>query len=179
MKALLIVDLQNDFCPGGKLAVPEGDQIVAVINELLAEFPLVIASKDWHPEESIHFEKWPHHCLQKTAGAEFHPDLKEEKINKVFFKGTENKDDGYSAFEASNEDLKKYLEEHGVTDLYITGLATDYCVKATALDAVEAGFNTYLIKDAVAGIDEKDVEKAFAEMEKKGIKIISQKNPGS
>ncbi len=98
MKALLIVDVQNDFCPGGTLAVPEGDKVVPVINQIMDFFPLVIASKDWHPTDSVHFKKWPPHCLQNTPGSDFHPQLNSSKIKTVFLKGTKNKDDGYSTF---------------------------------------------------------------------------------
>ncbi|MDP2424579.1 MAG: nicotinamidase [Bacteroidales bacterium] len=153
MKALLIVDLQNDFCPGGALAVKEGDLIVPVVNQLMPHFSLIVASMDWHPRNSIHFEKWPVHCLQHSEGAAFHHDLNSERIEKVFLKGTQNLDDGYSAFEATNFNLPEYLNNHDVTDLYICGLATDYCVKATALDAQKHGFNTFVITDAIRGVD--------------------------
>src|SRR5579859_2188035 len=135
MKALLIVDVQNDFCPGGTLAVPEGDKVVPVINRLEDAFPLVVASKDWHPKDTVHFQKWPPHCIQNSRGAEFHPGLETAKIQETFLKGTYNRDDGYSAFEATSNDLEKYLREKGVMELYVTGIATDYCVKASALDA--------------------------------------------
>src|SRR5277367_3833051 len=131
MKALLIVDVQNDFCPGGTLAVPEGDKVVPVINQLMDQFPIVVASKDWHPKDTVHFQKWPPHCVQGTKGAEFHPGLDASKVQKIFLKGNHNKDDGYSAFEATNDNLAAFLKKKEVTDLYIVGLATDYCVKAT------------------------------------------------
>ena len=176
MKALLVVDVQRDFCPGGALAVPKGDEVVPVINELMDKFPLVVASKDWHPEDSEHFKKWPKHCIQNTKGAEFHPDLKEEKIHKVFLKGTSQKDDGYSAFEATNEDLEKYLKEKGVKELYVVGLATDYCVRASALDAVKKGFDVYVIREGIRAVNVNpgDEEKALKEMQEKGIKVISK-----
>ena len=97
MKALLIVDVQNDFCPGGALGAPGNDEVVPVINKIQDKFDVVVASKDWHPENSIHFEKWPVHCVANTKGAEFHPDLKTGKIDTIFLKGTGNKDDGYSS----------------------------------------------------------------------------------
>ncbi len=124
MKDLLIIDVQNDFCPGGALGAPGTDEVVPVINELLGsgEFDRVLASKDWHPEETVHFEKWPPHCVRNTRGAEFHPDLKHDKIDKIFYKGTGNKDDGYSAFEATNEDLEEYLKGQNVDTLYVAGL---------------------------------------------------------
>jgi len=175
MKALLIVDVQNDFCPGGPLAVKGGDQVVPVINRLLERFPLVVASKDWHPLDTVHFQEWPVHCLRDTPGAEFHPDLNKEKINEVFLKGTENKDDGYSAFEATNKRLKEFLKEKGVEELYVAGLATDYCVKASALDAVKNGVKTFVVADAVRGVDVKpgDSERAITEMKKNDIQFVT------
>jgi len=153
MKALLIVDVQNDFCPGGALAVAEGDAVVPVLNRLMPLFPLVLASRDWHPAGSSHFQKWPVHCVQGSPGAGYHPALHLSGIHQEFFKGTQDKDDGYSAFEAMNLDLTAFLWEKGVTDLYIGGLATDYCVKATALDAARAGLRTFVLADAVRAVD--------------------------
>ncbi len=175
MKAMLVVDVQNDFCPGGALAVPDGDKVVPVINALMDRFWLVVASKDWHPSRSVHFGKWPVHCVHNTPGADFHPGIQSVKIKQVFLKGTKDKDDGYSAFEATNVDLTSYLRERGVTDLYVTGLATDYCVKASAIDAVKNGFKTYVVKDAVAAVDVSpgDGEKAIEEMKKSGVTMIS------
>ena len=174
MRALLIVDVQNDFCPGGALAVPEGDQVVPVINRLMDAFPLVVASKDWHPKETVHFEKWPNHCIQGTLGAEFHPGLNTGKIHEVFLKGTRNKDDGYSAFEATSGDLMGFLRQKGVEELVVTGLATDYCVKASALDAVKNGFKTFVVSDAVRAVDVKtgDGDKALQEMQQAGVKVV-------
>ncbi len=175
VKALLIVDVQNDFCPGGTLAVPEGDKVIPVINALMGAFPLVIASKDWHPKDSVHFKKWPPHCVQNTPGADFHPKLNASKINKIFLKGTLNKDDGYSAFEATSANLGQFLKKEKVEDLYIAGLATDYCVKATALDADKNGFETFVVEDAVAAINVKpgDGEKALKAMAHAGITLIN------
>jgi len=166
MKGLLIVDVQNDFCPGGALAVPAGDKVVPVINTLLNRFDVVVASKDWHPKRTRHFEKWPVHCVHNTAGAEFHPGLKSEKIEQVFLKGRGEEDDGYSAYEATNLDLEQYLREKGVDELYVTGLATDYCVKASTLDGLRRGFIVYVVKDAVAAVNvqPEDGEKALQEM---------------
>lgn len=173
MKALLVVDVQNDFCPGGALAVPEGDKVVPVINKIMSDFELVVASKDWHPENSVHFEGWPEHCKKETKGAEFNPDLNTEELDRVFLKGTKDKDDGYSAFEATNLNLADYLQKSGVDELYISGLATEYCVKETALDAVKNGFDVYLIEEAVAGINEDDVKTALEEMKEAGVNIVS------
>ena len=174
MKALLIVDVQNDFCPGGALAVPNGDKVVPVINQLMDRFPLVLASKDWHPPESVHFEKWPVHCVRDTQGAEFHPGLAATGIDAILLKGTENTDDGYSAFEAQNQDLAQLLKDKGVDELYITGLATDYCVKASALDAVNSGLDTTVITDAIAGVEleDGDSEKALEEMSEAGVRLM-------
>jgi len=138
-KALLIVDVQNDFCPGGALGVKEGDKVVSVINSIIDKFDFVISSQDWHPEESIHFEKWPPHCIANTYGADFHPALNTEKIGLKLQKGTANKDDGYSAFEATNVSFSDFLRKNNITNLYVCGLATDYCVKASALDAINHG----------------------------------------
>ncbi len=178
MKALLVVDVQNDFCPGGTLAVPDGDKVVAVINRLMDQFELVVASKDWHPPDSVHFKKWPPHCVQNTAGAEFHPRLNSGKILQVFFKGTINKDDGYSAFEATSDDLARVLKDKGVTELYVAGLATDYCVRASALDAVRKGFRTYVVTDAIQAVNVNpgDGKKALKEMTDSGVDLITSRN---
>ena len=173
MKALIVVDVQNDFCPGGALAVPEGDSVVPVINKLLPKFDLVIFTKDWHPEHhygfaSSHegykpFEKfegaesedvlWPDHCVQDTPGAELHPDLNISKCKKDFYifkKGMLNDNQGYSGFE--DTDLAGFLDGKNVTEVFICGLATDYCVKNTAIDASNQGFDTFVILDACRGI---------------------------
>lgn len=173
-KALLIVDLQNDFCPGGALAVSDGDKIVPVINEIMNNFDLIISSQDWHPTDSVHFEKWPPHCVAGTFGADFHPGLNISKINLKLLKGTFNKDDGYSAFEATNVSLIYYLNEHRVQSLYVCGLATDYCVKASALDACQLGLHTFVITDAVKGVNVKpgDDKKALDEMYQKGCILL-------
>jgi nicotinamidase/pyrazinamidase len=174
MKALLIVDVQNDFCSGGTLAVPDGEKVVPVINKLMDRFKLIIASKDWHPEKTKHFTKWPVHCVQHTFGAAFHPQLDAEKIQEVFLKGTGVEDDGYSAFEATNNNLDQFLRSHKVDDLYVCGLATDYCVLSSALDAHKKGFSVLVIEDAVRGVDlvKGDVERAIEEMKHMGIVFI-------
>ncbi len=159
------------------MAVPNGDKVVPVINELIGKFPLVVASKDWHPHQTVHFQKWPVHCVHNTRGAEFHPQLDSVRIRQVFLKGTGNKDDGYSAFEATNLDLAVFLKEKGVTDLYVAGLATDYCVRASAIDAVKKGFNTFVVEDAVAAVNVQpgDGAKSFDDMKKAGVQIIGSK----
>jgi nicotinamidase/pyrazinamidase len=178
MKALLIVDVQNDFCPGGALAVPEGDKVVPIINRLMDRFDVIVASKDWHPPQSVHFGKWPPHCVQNTPGADFHPKLQSKRIQQVFLKGTRNKDDGYSAFEATNDDVQRYLQSRGVSELYVTGLATDYCVKASALDAVKRNFTTYVVTDAVAAVDVQpgDGGKALEEMKAAGVAAVTSRD---
>jgi len=175
MRALMIVDLQNDFCPGGALPVPGGDRIVPVINKLMDKFDLVLASKDWHPVNTVHFEKWPAHCVRETPGTEFHPDLDAAKIDKVLLKGTAAKDDGYSAFESTNVNLAEYLRENQVDEIYVTGLVTEYCVKQTVLEALRQGFKTFVIEDAVQGINAHphDIPRAKAEMIKAGASFIS------
>ncbi len=175
MRALLVVDVQNDFCPGGALAVPEGDKVVPVINGLMEKFETVVASKDWHPSDSIHFKKWPPHCVRDTKGAEFHPNLAVDRIGEVFLKGTRNKDDGYSAFEATSADLESVLKNKRVDDLYVVGLATDYCVRASALEALRKGFTTYVITDAVAAVNVKpdDGKNALEEMRTAGVNLIT------
>ncbi len=178
MKALLIVDVQNDFCPGGSLAVPEGDRVVPIINGLMTRFDIIVASKDWHPQDTVHFEKWPPHCVQNSPGAEFHPGLNARKIQKVFLKGTRNKDDGYSAFEATSDDLAGVLRKQGVTDLFVTGLATDYCVRASALDAVRQGFRTVVITDAIEAVNVHpgDGKKALEEMNAAGVTLMTSRD---
>lgn len=175
MRALIVVDVQNDFCPGGALAVAQGDEVVPVINGMLGNFPLVVASRDWHPEKTVHFEKWPVHCVHDTPGAEYHAELNTEGIHVHLLKGTDNKDDGYSAFEATNQNLAQLLQAHGVTEVYVTGLATDYCVRATALDARNAGFATYLVTDAVRGVEVNpgDCARALADMHAAGVQSVT------
>lgn len=175
MRALLVVDVQNDFCPGGSLAVPNGDEVVPIINSLMPKFDLVIASKDWHPEQTVHFKKWPIHCVKDTKGAEFHPRLNSSGISKVFLKGTDDKDDGYSAFEATSDNLGEFLKIRNVEELFVTGLATDYCVKASAIDAAKSGLKTFVVQDAVKGVEvnEGDVEKANQEMLSNNVQFLT------
>ena len=172
--ALLIVDVQNDFCPGGALQTPQGDKVVPVINKMMDKFSLIIASRDWHPESTNHFDKWPTHCVRETYGAEFPVKLRIEKFDQIFDKGTGTKDDGYSAFEATNYNLLEYLKENKVDELFITGLTAEYCVKSTVLDALNHGFKTLVIKEAVEGIrnQEDDFMNSFIEMKKAGAIIV-------
>lgn len=177
-KALLIVDVQNDFCPGGALGVKDGDKVVPVINGIIDKFDLVISSQDWHPEDSVHFENWPPHCIANTHGSDFHPDLNSEKIDLKLHKGTANKDDGYSAFEATNASLPDFLRENKITNLYVCGLTTDYCVKASALDALNEGFHTYVITDAIkpVNINPGDDKKALDEMYQAGCALVGSED---
>lgn len=173
-KALLIVDVQNDFCPGGSLAVKDGDKVVEAINGLMDKFDLVISSQDWHPEETVHFEKWPVHCVAGTNGAEFHPALNSNNIDLKLKKGTDNKDDGYSAFEATNINFGEYLTNNKVTTLYVCGLTTDYCVKESVLDSINKGIHTYVITDAIAAVNAQqgDDKVALNEMHNSGCILV-------
>lgn len=198
MKALIIVDVQNDFIPGGALAVKEGDQVVPIINELQQKFDFIVATQDWHPADhgsfaANHSNKkigefidlngmqqilWPVHCVQETTGAEFHPDLKTEKWKAVFKKGTNPKVDSYSGFFDNNRmgdtGLSSFLQENGIEEVFVCGLATDYCVKFTVLDAISEGFKTTLIADATraVNIQENDDLKAIKEMSASGAKVV-------
>ena len=174
IKALLIVDVQNDFCPGGALAVTDGDQVVPVINQLIDQFDVVCASKDWHPDQTIHFDRWPVHCVANTPGADFHPQLNQDSIDQILLKGTSNQDDGYSAFEATNINLTQWLKQKGVEELTIVGLATDYCVKASALDAVDQGFQVVVKQEAIRAVNllPNDGNKALNEMKQAGVEIV-------
>ncbi|GBC95931.1 Nicotinamidase [bacterium HR16] len=184
--ALLIVDVQNDFCPGGALPVPEGDKVVPVLNRAIDRFRQagapVIASRDWHPEKSTHFAayggQWPVHCVQNTEGAAFHPDLRLPDDVIIVSKGMGENEDAYSAFDARTEDgtpLESVLKAKGVKRLVVGGLATDYCVRASVLGALERGFEVLVLRDAVRGVDVQpgDSEKALAEMQSKGAKLVT------
>lgn len=179
--ALLIVDVQNDFCPGGSLPVPEGDEVVPVLNRYARRFAKrglpVIASRDWHPERTAHFREgggpWPPHCVQDTEGAEFHPELDLPTGAMVVSKGMDPGDHGYSAFEAETDDgrpLTRALEDSGARRLFIGGLATDYCVRASVLDAARRGYKPVLLLDAIRGIDVEagDMARALDEMIRAG-----------
>lgn len=177
MKGLIIVDVQKDFCPGGSLATAGGNDIIPVINNLMEKFDIILASKDWHPSSTVHFERWPVHCVRGSEGADFHDKLNVEKIKKVALKGTGNSDDGYSAFEATNVDLNFWLKKQKVTDVFVCGIATEYCVNATARDAQKNGFNTYIVEDAISAVEAKpgDTRNAIEGLKSKGIKFITSK----
>lgn len=173
MKALLIVDVQNDFTPGGTLATEQGDAIIPTINALIEKFPLVIASRDWHPEETVHFEKWPAHCVESTFGAEYDTLLEHHKIHQEFLKGTDpSTDSGYSAFEATSQNLDQYLRKQGVTELYVVGIATEYCVKASVLDAIKLGYQTFVVTDAISPVFPEDAPAALQTMQQQNAVLV-------
>jgi nicotinamidase/pyrazinamidase len=187
--ALLIVDFQNDFTPGGALPVEQGDRIAGPINDLLDSFDLVIATRDWHPADHGSFAGievdpdawhgadppsiWPIHCVQGTLGAELHPDLDQAKVDVILDKGQDPNSQGYSAFQDTR--LGEFLGERGVDRLFVAGLATDYCVKQSVLDALRQGLNVSVVEDAVRGVDVEpgDSERALEEMEAAGAKRTS------
>jgi nicotinamidase/pyrazinamidase len=173
-RALLIIDFQNDFTAGGALAVPDGDAIAGRVNELIdsGDFDLVVATRDWHPPNHGSFEAqggpWPPHCVQGSPGAELHPSLDPRKIDAVVDAGYEPGLEGYSGFEET--DLAKVLREHDVDEVTVVGLATDYCVRQTALDALRQGFRVTVDRAGVRGIDvqEGDSERALGELRSAG-----------
>lgn len=197
-RALLLVDLQNDFCKGGSLEVPLGDEVIPLGNQLQEQFDLVIATQDWHPRDHVSFASnhpgqkigdvltldginqvlWPAHCIQNNRGAAFHPLLNTQKINKIIHKGTDKTIDSYSAFfdnaHRRSTGLNNYLQEHAVEDVYIMGLATDYCVKYSVLDALQLGFRVWVIKDGCRGVNLKleDSENAFKAMQEAGAQLV-------
>ncbi len=187
-KALLVVDVQRDFCPGGALAISEGDTIIPALNRYIELFTSrnlpVFVSRDWHPEQTEHFEKhggaWPVHCVQNTPGAAFHPDLQLPASVMVLSKGFKPGEDGYSAFQGvDNEDrrLQKLLNQERVNELFVGGLATDVCVRASVLDGLGRGLNVYLLHDATRGVEKNpgDVERAVREMQAGGAVVTEWK----
>jgi nicotinamidase/pyrazinamidase len=179
--ALLIVDVQNDFCPNGALHVPDGDRVVAPINRGIDRFRAeglpILASRDWHPPVTKHFQeqggRWPVHCVRETPGAAFHPDLELPPDVVILSKGTDPDRDSYSAFDGTTADgmlLEQFLEMRGIEHLYIGGLATDYCVKATALEGLLIGKKVTILTDAIAGVEleEGDSERALAAIRQAG-----------
>jgi len=198
MNALIISDLQNDFVEGGALAVPGGTEIVPFINRIQPEFDVVVATQDWHPPNHGSFASnhpghkpgdvitlngleqilWPDHCVQGTPGSEFVPGLYRDRWAGVFRKGTDPGVDSYSGFfdnlRRHATGLADFLKETGVSDIFIVGLTTEYCVKATAIDGAALGFRTTVIKDGCRGLNYQpgDLEKAFEEMSDNGVKLI-------
>lgn len=184
--ALLVVDIQNDFMPGGALGVLEGDQVVPVLNGYIERFQAaglpIYASRDWHPPVTKHFKQygglWPPHCVQGTPGAEFHPDLRLPPGAMVVSKGLDPQKDAYSAFDALEPDgtpLAESLRRQGVQHLYIGGLATDYCVKWSALESARQGFTMTVLIDASLGVNLQphDSERAIAEMVRAGAELLT------
>jgi nicotinamidase/pyrazinamidase len=177
-RALIVVDVQNDFCPGGSLAVERGDEVVAPLNRLIEEFlergEPVYKSRDWHPARTKHFADyggtWPVHCVQDTRGAEFHKDLLDDPRIQIISKGTGDEDQ-YSAFDGTN--LADLLRGQGVTELFVGGLATDYCVKNTVLDALRAGFKVKALTEAMRAVNLQpgDDARAVEEMRRAGAEI--------
>lgn len=198
MKALLIVDVQNDFCPGGKLPVPGGDAVVPVINSLIDPFDIIIQTQDWHPSTHTSFASnhdnkepystidldygtqvlWPDHCIQGSKGAEFHSELNTEKTQVIIRKGFRENIDSYSTFYENDQitvtGLAGYLREREIKELYTTGLATDFCVKWSILDGIDEGFKMYLVQDAVRGINlNGSLQTALDDMKEKGAVFVT------
>ncbi|MDP8234172.1 MAG: bifunctional nicotinamidase/pyrazinamidase [Candidatus Saelkia tenebricola] len=185
-KAFLIIDLQNDFCLGGALAVPQGDQIIPVLNECIRVFIQkklpVLVTRDWHPEKSSHFKEfgglWPAHCVQNTKGAQFHPQLQLPENTIIISGGMNPNEDGYSAFDGVDSkgvEFVQVLKDLNIEELYIGGLATDYCVKQSVLDAVKYGFKVNLLIDAIKGVNisPNDSKVAIKEMLNSGVSAIT------
>ncbi len=198
MKALILVDIQNDFLPGGPLAVPDGDAVIPVANQLQAVLPLVVATQDWHPANHGSFAAshpgkqvfqqielnglpqtlWPVHCVQNTKGADIADGLDLNRLKKIFPKGTDAGIDSYSGLfdngHRKSTGLGEWLKAQGVTEVFVCGLATDYCVKFTALDAAQMGFKTHLIEDASRGVNLRpdDVKNAVEEMKRAGVAVV-------
>lgn len=199
MRVLILVDIQNDFIPGGALAVPQGDAVIEVANRLAPRMDLVVATQDWHPADHGSFAAnhpgkkpyevidlnglsqvlWPVHCVQGSKGAEFVAGLDTSRIAKVFPKGTDPGIDSYSGFFDNGHKkatgMGDWLREKGAKELYLVGLATDYCVKFTGLDARKLGFRTWLVEDGCRGVELKpgDTKAAISELRKAGIKVTS------
>ena len=196
MRALLLIDIQNDFLPGGALAVPGGDAILPLVNQLQERFGLVVATQDWHPQNHKSFASqhtgrqvfdvvelqgleqvlWPDHCVQETAGADFTAELRMHKVEAIFRKGMNPEIDSYSGFydngHLKSTGLADYLRGKGVTDIYLAGLAADYCVYFSAKDALQEGFKAYIIEDATRAISPEGFEKAKADIKAGGGEIV-------
>ena len=183
-RALIVVDVQNDFCPGGSLAVPHGDEVIAPLNRLIAEFlergEPVFKTRDWHPPKTKHFADyggtWPVHCVQETKGAEFHPALLDDIHIRVVSKGLGD-EDCYSGFDGT--DLALQLQRLGVEEVWVGGLATDYCVKNTVLDALKQGFQVKALEDAMRPVDLQpgDGQRALEEMRSAGAQVVTSAMP--
>lgn len=179
--ALIIVDMQNDFLPpNGALPVPDGDKIIQIINQYIEKFKgnKIFATADWHPENHISFKErggpWPPHCIQNSKGAEFHSELKLPEGVVVVKKASDPDKDAYSGFEGT--DLAQKLKESGIDTVFVCGVATEYCVKNTVLDALKYGFRTYLLQDAIKGINEEDSKRAMEQMKNEGAILVQFKD---
>jgi len=197
MKTLILIDIQNDFIPGGSLAVPGGDEIIPVVNQVQKQFDLVVATQDWHPQNHMSFASnhagkkpfeetevagmqqtlWPDHCVQNSEGAEFHPELKMQKVEAIFRKGMDTEIDSYSGFydngHKKSTGLAGYLREKGATDLYFCGLAADVCVYFSIKDALKEGFSAALIEDATRALDDDKFAEMKKELEELGMKVTN------
>jgi nicotinamidase/pyrazinamidase len=180
--ALVLVDIQNDFCPGGALGVPEGDKVVDVVNRIMPLFPLVVSTQDWHPANHISFKDrggpWPPHCVQGTPGAELHPRLRRDLISYHFRKASTPDKDEYSEFAGTDDrgrKLDELLKSLNVRRIFVAGLATDYCVLATVLDGLNYGFETFVVTDACRAVNvlPGDDQRAFDQMEEAGARLIT------
>ncbi len=182
-KALLVVDVQNDFCPGGALGIHGGDRIISILNRYIKYFEKqnlpIFVTRDWHPKVTKHFQLfggvWPIHCVERSYGAQFHPELELPKEATVMSKGMNPEEDSYSAFHATDSSgraLANLLKNLGVSQIYIGGLATDYCVKYSVLDALRSGLEVFVLTDAVAGVNlqPEDSSLAMEEMARGGAK---------
>jgi nicotinamidase/pyrazinamidase len=181
--ALIVVDVQNDFCPGGALAVPDGDQVVPILNRWCEAArqngAKIFASRDWHPPEHVSFEQrggpWPVHCVQGTEGAEFHPDLNLPEGTRVLNKGTDREQDNYSAFDGTG--LADRLRQEGVQRVWVGGLAQDVCVRATVLDGLKEGLDVHLIRPATYPVDSEGGQRSLEEMQEAGAVVEEQAEP--
>jgi nicotinamidase/pyrazinamidase len=200
MRALLLIDIQNDFIPGGALAVQNGDEIIPIVNSLQSKFDLVVATQDWHPNNHKSFASqhqgksafevidldglqqvlWPDHCIQGTKGADFSDKLEMKKVEAIFRKGTASNIDSYSGFydngHRKTTGLADYLKGKNISEVYVAGLAADYCVYFTAEDALHEGFKTFFIEDATRAINTEGFEKAKKDLLNKGGYIIDSKS---
>ncbi len=198
MKALLLIDIQNDFMPDGSLPVPDGNAVIPIANQLMPHYAWVVATQDWHPADHHSFASnhphtevgdviqlnglqqmmWPDHCIQNTHGAEFCATLQTDRIHRVIQKGTDPQIDSYSGFfdnaRRKATGLETFLREQNVSEVTLVGVATDYCVKFTALDAIDLGFQTTVVTDGVRGVNlrDGDCDRAFAEMSAAGIELV-------
>ena len=196
MKALIIIDVQNDFLKGGSLEVPNGNDVIEPINEIIRNYALVVATKDWHPLDHVSFASnhpgkkigdvvkvnnldqilWPVHCVQETRGSDFPTTLNIKAINKIIYKGTNSQIDSYSGFHDNGKirstGLSDYLRANDVESIDYVGLATEYCVKFTVFDSIEEGFKTRVILKGIKGINIEESNKTLKEMKSKGIDLL-------